>query len=343
MKRILAFLCTLALTMSAAPLSGQWLKYPTPQIPRDADGRPKLTAPTPRTADGHPDLTGLWRGPGPVAEIFSPDPNDVRPWAKQLARRHADDFFKSRPNNQCLPAGPESFRGFKRVLYTPGVVAILNEDLTYRQIFLDGRSLEETPHPVWMGYSVGRWEGDTLVVDSFGFNDRTWLNHVGLPHTEALRMRERYDRPDVGHLRIDVTFTDPAVFARPVGFGVTLELAADTEMIEAVCEVRSDHWTGSVSDLRQSAIHIAPEILTRYVGTYSGLYFQRMRTIHVTFIDGVLFVTGFFTADPSELLAQSDTLFTSAEGLSYQFIVDERGVTEVLEIHASGGYSYRRR
>src|SRR5258705_13438406 len=91
--------------------------------------------------------------------------------------------------------------------------------------------------------------------DSFGFNDRTWLNDRGLPHTEALSMRERYQRQDFGHLRVDVTFTDPAAYTKPWSFTVNFALAADTEMLEAVCEGRShlDHWVGKVSDVRKSA------------------------------------------------------------------------------------------
>jgi hypothetical protein len=100
-------------------------------------------------------------------------------WAKDVARQRAEDFFKDRPSFQCLPSGPEGFGGWKRILQTPAAVAILNEDFTYRVIHMDGRQLEANLAPSWMGYSVGRWDGDTLVVDSIGFNDKTWLNSHG--------------------------------------------------------------------------------------------------------------------------------------------------------------------
>jgi hypothetical protein len=231
----------------------------------------------------------------------------------------------------------------KRILQTPGVIAILNEDQTYRQIFMDGRTLESTPHPTWMGYSVGRWEGDALVVDSVGFNDRTWLNNLGMPHTEALRMTERYQRIDFGHVRIDVTFADSAAYTKPQSFTVNMELAADTEMIESVCEVGSDHWTGSVSELRKSAVTVAPEVLATYVGRYSGPYFGRIRTVDVTLTGNELMITGFLDSEAIPLIPQSDTLFASVEGLSYQFIKDGQGVvTHIVEIHASGNYPYQR-
>ena len=260
-----------------------------------------------------------------------------------MARQRAEDFFKGRPSFQCRPSGPEGFGGWKRIIQTSSLIVILNEDLTYRQIFMDGRALETAPHPTWMGYSVARWEGDTLVVDSFGFNDKTWLNSLGLPHTEALRMTERYQRKDFGHLRIDVTFTDPAAFAKPLSIGVSMELAADTEMLEAVCEVRSDHWVGSFSASQKATVKVARELLATYVGVYRGPYAGRLRTVEVTLVDGELVATGFVGRDRRPLIAESDTQFLSAEGLGYQFVRDQNGlVTHLLEMHVSGNYPYER-
>ena len=213
MKLTLVLTALSVAVLITTPVAAQWLNHPTPGIPRTADGKPDLTASTPRTADGKPDFAGVWTGP---MRSPRPDPRDVQPWAKEVAGRRAEDFFKTRPMFQCLPSGPETFAQstgggvWKRILQTRSLIAILNDDLTYRQIFMDGRTLEAAPNPTWMGYSVGRWDGDTLVVDSAGFNDRTWLNNRGLPHTESLRMNERYQRPDFGHLQIDVTFTDPS-------------------------------------------------------------------------------------------------------------------------------------
>jgi hypothetical protein len=251
---------------------------------------------------------------------------------------------------QCLPSGPDTFNQtaiailWKRILQTRSLIAILNDDLTYRQIFMDGRALETAPNPSWMGYSVGRWEGDTLVVDSFGFNDRTWLNNRGLPHTEALRMTERYQRRDFGHLRIDVTFTDPSAYTKPLSFAVNMNLAADTEMIEAVCETGTDHWVVGASDLGTSTVSVPPDVLSRYVGVYSGVWAGRPRRVDVTLSAEGLAVMIDGRVGPLPLLAQSETLFESSGGLGYEFISDGSDpATHVVEIHVSGNYRYARR
>jgi hypothetical protein len=158
-----------------------------------------------------------------------------------------------------------------KIIQTPGMIVILNSDLTYRQIFMDGRKLEAAPNPSWMGYSVGRWERDTLVVESFGFNDRTWLDTSGHPHTEALRTTERYRRRNFGNPDLEVTFADPGAYARPWTVAVRAELAPDTESIEYVCnESKSDlnRLVGRVSDDAKSEVGIAPGILAKYAGTY---------------------------------------------------------------------------
>ena len=257
---------SVAVALICAPgvMSGQWLRYPTPDVPRTAAGKPDLTAPTPRGPDGKPDLTGIWNGPAPVPRA---DPINAQAWVNDVVRQHQQDYFKTRPYYQCRPSGPEAERygGWKRFLQTPTAIAILNDDLTYRVIHMDGRALEADPAPSWMGYSVGRWDGDTLVVDSVGFNDKTWLNASGQPHTEALRVTERYRRPDVGHLEVEVTFTDPAAYARPWGFTANMALAADTEMLEAVCESSSELWTGTLSDAANSAVTVCKQAHRRSV------------------------------------------------------------------------------
>jgi len=344
MRLLLTAASLAALTM---PVDAQWLNHPTPGIPRAADGRPNLTAPTPRTPEGRPDFTGLWNSPVQIGRP-SADPRDVQPWARDVARHRAEDFFKTRPTFQCLPSGPETFSQntggivWKRILQTPSLIAMLNDDLTYRQIFMDGRALETAPNPSWMGYSVGRWEGETLVVDSFGFNDRTWLNDRGLPHTEALRMTERYQRRDFGHLRIDVTFTDPSAYTRPLNLVVNMKLAADTEILEAVCETSSDHW-GTPSE-PTSAVRVAPDVLAKYVGTYTGFWLQRPRTVQVSLSGEELLATIDDATQPIPLVALSETLFESAEGLGYRFVRDDGGpATAVEEIHVSGDYKLERR
>jgi hypothetical protein len=129
----------------------------------------------------------------------------------------------------CLPLGVGYITGgtMAKIVQTPALIVMLNDDLTYRQIHMDGRSLEKEPNPSWMGYSVGRWDGDALVVESNGFNGRTWLDFGGHPHTEALRVIERYTRSDYGHLQLQVTLEDPSLYAKPMTFPVKGELAAD--------------------------------------------------------------------------------------------------------------------
>jgi hypothetical protein len=147
---------------------------------------------------------------------------------------------------------------------------MLSEDLTYRQVFLDGRELPRDPNPAWMGYSVGNWEGDTLVVESTGYNDRTWLER-GHPHTENLRLTERFRRPDFGHLELEVTFSDPAIYAKSWTTKAAGVFTADTDVIEYVyAENERDrvNLVGKNSDDTKNAVKLAPTILTKYVGTY---------------------------------------------------------------------------
>ena len=330
MRRMRLFLASLVLFAGSVPASAQWLDRPWPGIPRTPDGKPDLSAPAPRAPDGKPDLSGIWDGEDPAPR---PDPADMQQWVKDIALEQTDQYFKMRPTYRCLPSGPEAekFGRWKRIIQTPAAVVILSDEQTYRLIHTDGRKLEADPAPSWQGYSVGRWEGDTLVVESNGFNDKTWVSRRGLSHTEALRMVERYRRKDFGHLEIEVTITDPGAYAKPWSFTVEKHLTPDTEMLEMVCERTSDHWD-SRSD---SAVKVAPEVLARYVGTFSGIYQGAPRTVRFSVRDGRLF------AGNEPLVAESDTLFVS--GLGYKFEVDANGVaTHVTEIHISGGYRYSR-
>ena len=335
----------LILMMGTISAEAQWLDRPTSGIPRTQDGKPDLTAPAPRGPDGKPDLTGIWNGPVPVPR---PDPANAQAWVKDVVRQREQDYYRGRPYFHCQPSGPESgrFAAWKRILQTPVALAILNDDLTYRVIHMDGRELEANPAPSWMGYSVGRWDGDTLVVNSVGFNDKTWVTDGGLPHTEALRVTERYRRRDVGHLEVEVTYTDPAAYAKPWSFTANMALAADTEMLEAVCEHSSEHWTGSLSDSARSTVIVAPDMLARYVGVYIGFWGATKRTVEVSLSGGQLIAKilgGTIPGDESRpLIPQSQTLFEGL-GLGYQFIVDDKGVaTAVVEIHISGPYRYPR-
>jgi hypothetical protein len=335
-------------TASITPLAAQWVQYHTPGIPRTADGKPNLTAPAPRTADGKPDLAGLWTVIDDVAVSSVGDlkPADVQPWAQTLVQQRTENFGRYNPRYQCLPQGPAytTAGGMKRLLQTPAMIIILNEDLTYRQIFMDGRALETDPNPSWMGYSVGHWDGDTLVVESNGFNDRTWL--VGYhPHTEALHTTERFRRADFGHLQVAVTFQDPKVYSRAWTVPIRAQFAADTELIESVCNEFTDngqqHWIGKVSDSKKTAATVAPDVLKKYVGVYKGIYLRGPRAVEVTFAGGNLFVA-VNGGEKRPIVPQSETNF-SGTGLGYQFIRDDHGIaTHVIESHVSGDYKYER-
>src|SRR5262249_47180102 len=177
------------LVLCAASADAQWLDHKTPGLPRTADGKVKLTAPAPRAADGKPDFTGIWTPSGGQGELngletLRVDPADMKPWAIKLQEERSHDYFKGRPDFQCRPSGmeAEAYEREKRILQTPAMIAVLYNNQTYRQIFLDGRQLEKAPEPMWQGFSVGRFEGGTLVVESNGFHDSTRLNNVGLPH-----------------------------------------------------------------------------------------------------------------------------------------------------------------
>ncbi len=338
--------CFVCLMVCATPAGAQWLNHRTSGVPRTADGKVKLTAPAPRTADGKPDFTGVWTPAGGQGaldglETLRVEPDAIKPWARDVVRERAQDFFKSRPDFQCRPSGPEaeSFERDKRILQTPAMIAILSPNLTYRQIFMDGRSLEPNPEPIWMGYSVGRWDGDTLVVESNGYNDRTWLNNVGLPHTEKLRVTERYTRPDLGHLNVDVTFTDPDTFDKPLRFSLAMQLVIDTEMLEEVCESKMEFWTGSISDLQKSAVKVSEDVLRQYVGSYEGYWRANLRQVRVTLESGTLYVTGLLLPGTVELIPESDDVFTTSEGVSYKFVKGDTGmVIRAEEIHRGGNY-----
>lgn len=214
----------LILVTTSTPLGAQWLTHPTPGIPRTADGKPDLAAAAPRTPDGNPDLSGMWQmHPGSYVVNMAQDlnPDEIQPWAEKRYEEHLENFAKDPSCN--LPSGPRYYiAGLPKIVQTRNLIIVLNEDLTCRQIFLDGRPLPNDPNPSFMGYSAGHWEGDTLVVESEGFNDRTLLDTGGHPHTEALRVTERFRRRDVGHMDVQVTFSDPKVYAKPLVVAVSM-------------------------------------------------------------------------------------------------------------------------
>ena len=249
---------------------GQWIHAPTPGIPRTKDGKANLTARAPRVG-GKPDLSGLWQVEAtPFAEIaamlgpdadrlsvpgddlhnfskyalsvladFKPEAAPIRPEALKITLDRLKTGGTSNPTTLCLPGGVP-FGGIlpfpnKFVQSASEIVVMQEGDGGLRQIFLDGRKHTPDPQPSWMGYSVGRWEGDVLVVDTTGFNDQGWLDGSGHPRSEALRIEERYRRRDFGHMDVQVKFDDPKMYTRAFGFKYVLDLVPDSDIGEYVC------------------------------------------------------------------------------------------------------------
>jgi hypothetical protein len=247
------------LVLATTPMApAQWFNYPTPGIPRLPDGKPNLAAPTPRTPDGKPDLSALWQPSGPgggSAFLGSGTPSEpqfrdagmnvpgglpFQPWAAALVKQRRADENKDDPDGHCQPLGLVKMHLHpypRKMIQVPGLLLILFErDTTYRQIFTDGRALPADPQPSYNGYSTARWEGDTLVVESIGFKDGLWLDISGTPLTDAAKITERFRRPSFGRLEIDITVDDPKAYTKPWSIRINQTLAADTEMLEFVCQ-----------------------------------------------------------------------------------------------------------
>ncbi len=239
--------------------AAQWLEYPTPGIPRTANGKPNPAAPVPKAAGGKPDLSGLWlRASSPNERVttlaMGPNLEDfmrpgekippLLPAAEALHRQRMANFMADRPSAHCLPHGiPHQMliRTPMKIVQNPGLTFILFEQYTrYRQIFTDGRPLPAVSNPAWLGYSIGKWEGDWFVVDTRGFNDKSWIDDSGRPHTEALHTIERFRRRDFGHMDVEITIDDPQAYTKPWSFPLQFEFLADTEIIEDVCENEKD-------------------------------------------------------------------------------------------------------
>jgi hypothetical protein len=256
-------------------LDAQWIKLPTPGLPRLSDGKPHLRGPAPRTADGKPDLSGLWQNDG--GDHYYNDvtidlpPGDVAASAHALFQKRQLEFGKDSMETLCLPLGPAYLSTryrMSRIVQTPTLIMMAFDDGMHRSIFMDGRSLEPDPNPTWMGYSVGRWEGDVLVVDSNGYTDRSWLDFGGHPHTEDLRITERYTRRDVGRIDLQVAMVDPKLYAKPITFSMPMVLQADTEMLEGFCENHHKSRERMTATKPAEVVQLPTATLSRYVGTY---------------------------------------------------------------------------
>lgn len=267
MRIVFGTIIGIVVCVISPPLVAQWLNYPTAGIPRLADGKPNLAAPAPRTPDGKPDLGGIWGLPCPIGNAvqggFTGQPNvycateiaippefgnigqsikDGPPyesWAAELVKKTRAANRPNDPMTRCLPPGIvrlEVFPLFRKMIQVPGLLVILNEqNASYRQIFTDGRPLPVDPNPSWNGYSSGKWEGDTLVVETTGFRDGLWLDTGGSPLTDAARVTERFRRVNYGTLEIGLTIDDPKAYTKPWTIKVTQIIAPDTELLDYIC------------------------------------------------------------------------------------------------------------
>ena len=314
--------------------SAQWLNHPTPGIPRTADGKPNLSAPTPRNADGKPDLSGLWHaGPSGSSDF---KPADALPWAQEAARRREMNPPYDGWALVCVPPGPMiSFTGPMRIIQAPQLVAMLYETPNnFRQIYTDGRTLPKDPNPTFQGYSIGRWDGDTFVVETIGYHDRSLVGRPPYPHTEALRTVERYRRRDFGHMDLELTVDDPKTFTRPWTLTTELLFDADTDLLEYVCNENEKSRQHFVSE-QISEVRVDPVVLAKYVGVYEVMSPRGVAQASVT-ADGdqlMIDVPGFGSG---RLIPQSVTKFLF-RGAVIEFAPNEHGEVTHLIVHAVEG------
>ncbi len=270
-----AVLTAIVATLSPS-LFAQWPLRPIPGVPKGPDGKPNLSAPAPRTADGKPNLSGVWiryddpetNGPAPGrppqvkggnAGAGFKDGLPFQPWAAELQKQRAATLGLNDPDGLCLPQGPLQYHIDPQplqIIQAPGRIIYISEsNYGLRTFYMDGRSLppqgEVTPY--WHGYSVGRWDGDTLVVESNNFHGVDpnnvrgvglpdsylgvgWLDHRGSPYTEAMKLTERFRRVNYGLLEIELTVDDPKAYTKPFSVRVLQRIVADgSEMIEFIC------------------------------------------------------------------------------------------------------------
>jgi hypothetical protein len=262
--RILVFIIALAVLTLHSSGVAQWLHYPTEGLPRKADGTPNLAAPAPRLPDGKPDLSGIWHAaqarqcvdakgkPTPCGVEIGGSPLGgnlgrnlpggklpYQPWAEKLFNeRHAVQSIDD-PHVRCLPDNPPrhwTLPHLTKIVHTPKLMVMLYEvNAMYRQAFLDGRPFPPDMNPAWNGYSVGHWDGDTLVVETRGFRDDLWADTWGSPMSDAAKMTEKFRRKTFGAMEIEVTIDDPKVYTQPFTVTLNESLEADTELVDEFC------------------------------------------------------------------------------------------------------------
>jgi hypothetical protein len=245
--------------LTAAPVAGQWVGYPTAGVPRKPDGTVNMTAPAPRLANGKPDFSGIWISDRtePGAETISdastlPSGRHMQnmgaemegglpyqAWQLPIVKKRTENLAIEDPHIRCLPDFFLRAYGLPHMLkfvHTPDLLVMLNEmNAGYRQIFTDARPLPDEPTPAWQGYSSARWDGDTLVVDTIGMRDDTWIDWNGSVVTEAAKIREEIRRLDFGHIEIKATVDDPKAYTKPWTVTLRQRIVVDAELIDEVC------------------------------------------------------------------------------------------------------------
>jgi len=273
-KRTMTMLVALVVAAATGSLGAQWFKQPSPRAPRTSNGDVDLSAPAPRLANGKPDVSGVWmtaepacviRGTVPLAELLKlipasrqcpprtasfsrqsfnigidlPGGPPYQPWLAKLVDERTANQAIDDPHIRCLPdlfVRAYGLPHYLKFVHTPDLLVMLNEyNGVYRQVFTDGRPLPEAPNPSWQGYSTGAWSDDTLVIDTIGFRDDSWIDWDGSVITESAKLRERIRRTDFGHLEIEVTVDDPKAYTRPWTVTLRQQFAPDTELIDEIC------------------------------------------------------------------------------------------------------------
>ena len=363
MRRILA---ATALAVAVSPMvAAQWPAYVPPGVPKTADGKPNPLAPAPRMPDGKPDLSGLWEnapigsggggrrgeapralapGEPPLASFFNigagfPGGLPFKPWAKELLDKRRADNDKDNPDAHCLPMGLLQFHEHpqpRKIVQTKDIVVIIYEaNYGLRQIFLDGRaSPANDPTPWWYGYSVGHWEGDTLVVLTTNLRDEGWLDIWGSPLTDQAKITERFRRLNYGTLQIVETIDDPKAYTRPFTVRFNQQLTAGGELIEFICnenERSAEHLLGKGAPATRVAVTVDPKVLDRYVGRYRmapGAF------ITITRQNGQL-MGALGDQPPFELFPSSEReFFLMAFDARFTFEVDAQGRATAVVMHA---------
>jgi len=259
-KVCIALLTLLGLICAGKPIFGQWLHYRTPGLPRNANGEPILTGPAPRLSNGTPDLSGLWGSVQPMKRTADSSPAFMNlenalmpgstismvPSAEATYRERRRVESAGRPSERCLPHSiPDAMLipsvPFK-IVQNPGLTLILYEEFArFRQIFTDGRPFPSDLNPAWMGSSIGKWEGDTFIVETRGFNDLSWLDDFGHPHSDALKTTERFHRTSLGEMEVLINVDDHQTYTKPWTVKLGLRLMPDTDLIEDVCDNEKDN------------------------------------------------------------------------------------------------------